>query len=315
MAFAAVGISGGAYVFRNLVWGEGVFVAMDFFRGVKKNYLSTLLITVLFSLWVVFLTFLGDYATVMEALKPNLGWLFVVSKVFIYLALAFVAIMTIYMITMTVTYELKFFALAKNAFLFTLALFPINVIMLALALIPFLILLFGGIIAFIAIFLVFLFGCSYVFLLLTDYAHWVFDRYINTQLPKQYRNRGMYEKQLSTDKNEIDKYKDKKYFSTLNSRPIKPIDDDIVIDELPTTFRREDLQRLNEQKEVMRKDHEEYVKEHINDERYVEAREYFKNQLSDEENERMLEITRLELEGKSTKQVRKQFKNPKKKKK
>lgn len=65
----------------------------------------------------------------------------------------------------------------------------------------------------------------------------------------------------------------------------------------------------------MRKDHDEYVKEHINDERYVEAREYLKNQLSEEENERMLEITRLELEGKSTKQARKKFKNPKKKKK
>ena len=315
MIVAAVGLSGGAYVFRNLVWGEGVFVAMDFFRGVKKNFLSTLLISVLFSLWFVFLTYLGDYANIMQQLKPEIAWIFIVSKVFIYLALAFVAIMSIYMITMTVTYELKFFALVKNAFLFTLALLPLNIIMLALSLIPFAILLFGGIIAFLAIFLVFLFGFSYAFLVLTDYSHWVFDKHINTQLPKQYRNRGMYEKQTSTDKGEIDKYKAKKFFSALNSRPIKPIDDDIVIDELPTTFRREDLQRLSEQKEVMRKDHDEYVKEHINDERYVEAREYLKNQLSEEENERMLEITRLELEGKSTKKARKNFKNPKKKKK
>ena len=315
MPIVALGLAGGAYIMRNLVWGEGVFVAMDFFRGVKKNFLSTLLISVLFSLWFVFLTFLADYATVMQAIKPDIAWVFVVSKVFVYLALAFVAIMTVYMITMTVSYELKFFALVKNAFLFTLALFPLNLIMLALSLIPFALLMIGGIIAFIAIFLVFLFGFSYVFLLLTDYAHWVFDRYINTQLPKQYRNRGMYEKKLATDKGEIDKYKAKKFFSDLNSRPIKPIDDDIVIDELPTTFRREDLQRLSEQKEVMRKDHEEYVKEHINDERYVEAREYLKNQLTEEENERMLEITRLELEGKSTKQARKNYKNPKKKKK
>ncbi len=315
MAIASVGISGGAYVFRNLVWGEGVFVAMDFFRGVKKNYLSTLLISVLFSLWIVFLTFLADYATIMQAIKPNIAWVFIVSKVFIYLALAFVAIMTVYMISMTVTYELKFFALVKNAFLFTLSFFPLNLIMLALSFIPFALVLLGGIVAFIAIFLVFLFGFSYAFLLLTDYAHWMFDRYINTQLPKQYRNRAIYEKQRATDKDELDKYKAKKYFSALNSRPIKPIDDDIVIDELPTTFKREDLQRLSEQKEVMRKDHDEYVKEHINDERYVEAREYLKNQLSEEENERMLEITRLELEGKSTKQARKKFKNPKKKKK
>ena len=38
----AIGISGGAYVMRNMVWTEGIFVANDFWRGVKLNYKNAL---------------------------------------------------------------------------------------------------------------------------------------------------------------------------------------------------------------------------------------------------------------------------------
>ena len=34
---AAVGLSGGMYIIRNLIWTEGVFVANDFVRGIKRN--------------------------------------------------------------------------------------------------------------------------------------------------------------------------------------------------------------------------------------------------------------------------------------
>ena len=37
IAIGAVGISGGFYVMRNLVWTEGVIVTSDFFKGVRKN--------------------------------------------------------------------------------------------------------------------------------------------------------------------------------------------------------------------------------------------------------------------------------------
>ena len=37
LAIAAIGISGGAYIIRNMVWTEGIFVANDFWRGIKQN--------------------------------------------------------------------------------------------------------------------------------------------------------------------------------------------------------------------------------------------------------------------------------------
>ena len=39
---ASVGLSGGMYVVRNMVWTEGIFVTNDFWRGVKLNYKNAL---------------------------------------------------------------------------------------------------------------------------------------------------------------------------------------------------------------------------------------------------------------------------------
>jgi len=47
---AAVGISGGAYVIRNMVWTEGIFVANDFWKGVKQNYFVVMFTLLIFSL-------------------------------------------------------------------------------------------------------------------------------------------------------------------------------------------------------------------------------------------------------------------------
>lgn len=304
MPIVALGLAGGAYIMRNLVWGEGVFVASDFIRGIKKNYVVCFLTAVLYSIIFIFLIILSSYADILKESNPNLAWLFTLSQVFIWAFIVFFGIMAIYMVTMGVTYDLKFFALLKNAFLLTLGLFPGNIIILVVSFLPFVLMLFGGIISFIGIFVMILLSFSMTFLIWTVYAQWVFDKHINVNLPKQYRNRGVYEKQTATNKEELEKYKRVKKYSDLTSRPIKPIDDDIVIDELPTSFRREDIERLNQQKEVMRKDVDDYVAEHYNDEQYVEARKALAEEqkvFDAEENERLLEITRRELEGKKAK--------------
>ena len=47
---AAVGISGGMYVIRNMVWTEGIFVANDFWRGIKINIGIVLASTAFYSI-------------------------------------------------------------------------------------------------------------------------------------------------------------------------------------------------------------------------------------------------------------------------
>ena len=47
---AAVGISGGMYIIRNLIWTEGIFVANDFVRGIRRNFWNVAEAVFLFTL-------------------------------------------------------------------------------------------------------------------------------------------------------------------------------------------------------------------------------------------------------------------------
>ncbi|MBO5286228.1 MAG: hypothetical protein J6B16_04960 [Clostridia bacterium] len=312
MLFAGLALSGGAYIIRNLVWGEGVFVANDFLKGIKKNYIVVTASLLIYSVLFLFIMILKDYAVLLSVTMPKLRWLFIVSQVLLYVFLALITIMVIYMVLMGVTYKLKFGALIKNAFIFAISLLPSNLIMLAVSALPYVFLFFGTFLMSIGFLIIILLGIAFTVLVWTVYGHWVFDKYININLPKENRNRGVYDKQKRVNEKEVDKYKaQKKVVSDLTSRPIKPIDDDIVIEELPTNFSRADLQRLSDQKENMRKDHDKYVSEHINDERYVAIRQQVEEDSPDDETERLLEMTRLELEGKKANKPKKKKSNKK----
>ena len=316
MLFAGLALAGGGYIVRNLIWGEGVFVANDFVKGIKKNYIVVTASLLIYSVLLLFVFILKDYAVLLAVTTPKLKWLFVISQVLLYVFLALITIMVFYMVLMGITYKLKFWALIKNAFIFAISLLPLNLIMLAVSAIPYVFLFFGTFLMSIGFLIILLIGIVFTVLVWTVYGHWVFDKYININLPKENRNRGVYSKKKSVDEEEFTKYKARKVVSDLTSRPIKPIDDDIVIENLPTNFSRADLKRLSDQKDVMRADHDKYVSEHINDEKYAELRKELEiTNKVDDETERLLEMTRLELEGKKVKKQKPTYKNPKKKKK
>ena len=82
-----------------------------------------------------------------------------------------------------------------------------------------------------------------------------FVEFINDKIPGAVKNRGIYSKTPEEEEAEFSFER-----STLGKRPIKPItDDDIEIVELPQTFSRADLARLEESKAAMRRDSDEYV--------------------------------------------------------
>ena len=124
---AAVGIAGGAYVIRNMVWTEGIFVANDFWRGIKQNIRQMLLIFLVYSI-VFYLSILSiSLCDQSIAMGVDNKWLFVVSEVLTYGVLIVYSMMTLHMVTMSVTYELKFWHLIKNSFMFTIGLLPQNI--------------------------------------------------------------------------------------------------------------------------------------------------------------------------------------------
>lgn len=266
VAFLAVAISGGFYVMRNMVWAEGVMVASDFFKGVKQNYFvvffSLLFYTVIMAASVLSL----NMSSVLIATGGGIKWLLVVAQVLTYVIMAIATMMVFYMITLGITYKLSFGALIRNSFILTIALVPTNVFFIAFSAVWLLLLLLGKVMPLfliIGIFIVFIWGVSLFMLVWTDYSNWVFDTYVNDKVPGAKKNRGIYKpsaNDTAEDENAVIER------SKLTSRPIKPITDtEVEIYELPTSFSRADLQKLEETKEAMRRDSDKYAEEHKND--------------------------------------------------
>lgn len=318
MTIAAVGISGGAYVIRNMVWTEGIFVANDFWRGVKQNFFSVLFVLILFSL-VFYLSALGiAYDDLAVARGEGSVVLLKISKVLLVIITILFGIMCAHMLSLAVTYKLKLRHLIKNAFLLTMGLLPQSIFFAAIAAIPFLLFLIGvNFFTIIAIILMLFLSFSFALLVWTDFSQWTFDRFINDKVPGATKNRGIYEKVTNSDSESLKKYKEQLELAaktSLASRPIKPItDEELTLAELPQSFNRNDIERLNQSRKVLYEDNERYIEEHKNDPKYAAMN----NQEAEEEKARKtredkIEKARRELKKRDEESRRRSGKNNKK---
>ena len=257
--FLALGLAGGAYVIRNMVWTEGIFVANDFWRGIKKNFKQLLMIMLLYSVVFYFMVFSISLCNKNIAYNTSPVWMYKVARVFSYILLVIFTVMTMHMVTMSVTYKLKFRHLFKNSISFTFGLLPNNALFGSLAVIPFVLLMLDGVLMVIGLLITLLFGFSYFLLVWTNYCQWSYDKFINDKITGAQKRKGMYEKVKADNKGALQKYKDQLALtarSSLSDKPIKPITD------------RNDLQKLNQSKQVIYDDHAKYVAEHMSDEQF-----------------------------------------------
>ena len=293
-AIAAVGISGGAYIIRNLLWTEGIFVANDFLRGIKRNYLNVLEAVLILTLLLFVARTMGNLADYLVAVgSPASGWM-IASKVVGYLLMAFSILLCFWMISLGINYKQGPWALFRNAVVMTIGTFPQTVFFAAAATWPVFLAIFGGNMAsIIGIILLLLIGLSYLFLVWLDFTQWAFDKYVNPNIGVV-TGRGLYNKEkqkMNAPEQVADSAAMREYRrqivaqgkSKLVCRPVKPIDDGMEIYQLPESFSREDLQKLKESKQAIREDVKEYEEAHKNDERYVEYNRQF------EERERALQ--------------------------
>ena len=259
--YVSVGIAGGFYVMRNLVWTEGVFVASDFWNGVKKNYKTVLPLSLIYTLFLVLSLISINSSNYQIAVNPNIAVLFSIIKIVSYVFIALFTCVYLFSLTIGVTYKIKLFGIIKNAFIFTVGMLPINAFFMLLSLVPFAMLLFEQTSIFfsLGIIAVILISMALAVLIWTNYSQWVFDESINDRVAGAKKNKGIYKKN-SNDVAEQFVYKK----SNLTSKPIKPITDyDIEIVELPTSYSREDLKRLEESKKRMIEDSDRYAKEQL----------------------------------------------------
>lgn len=300
-AIAALGISGGGYIIRNLIWTEGIFVANDFLRGIKRNYLNVLEAVLIFTVVLFVARMMGNIADMLIAdpvFASNgtlAGWL-VASKVVGYILVSFALLLMLWMISLGISYKQGPWALFRNAVIMTIGTFPQTIFFAVLATWPVFLALFGGqILGVIGILILLLIGVSYLLLVWLDYSQWAFDKFVNPNMGYA-TGRGLYDKNASHKKAEssstVSESEAMREYrrqivamgkSKLVCRPIKPIDDDLEVYQLPESFSRDDLQRLKDSKSAIEEDTKAYEEEHRNDERYVEYNRQF------EERERALQ--------------------------
>ncbi len=295
-AIAALGIAGGMYIIRNLIWTEGVFVANDFLRGIKRNYWNVLEAMLIFTV-LLFLaqtsSNLSDYYVATGS--EFAGWM-IASKIVGIIIVILAVLICFWMVSLGINYKQGPWSLVRNAVVMTIGTFPQTIFFAAVAVLPILLFLFGNtLLMSIGIIFYLLIGFSYAMLVWMDYSQWAFDRFINPNLGVA-TGRGLYNKDAPKTKPQpapvsaADSAAMREYRrmivaqgkSKLVSRPIKPIDDGVEIYQLPEAFSREDLRRLKESKEAMDEDVKKFEEEHKNDEQYVEYNRQF------EERERMI---------------------------
>ena len=296
---AAIGISGGAYVIRNMVWTEGIFVANDFWRGIKKNFKQILIILLIYSL-VFYLSILAiSVCDRSVAQGVSSTWVFKLVKVIAYIFLITFSVMTLHMITMSVTYDLTLRGLFKNSLLFTIALLPNNAVFLFLGLIPFILLLFGGLLLIIGVLLIIIFGFSLFLLVWTNYCQWSYDKFLNDKVKGAQKNKGIYEKVKGDNSEALKKYREQLAMikpSSLSTKPIKPItDEELTLAELPTSFSRKDIERLNESRQILYDDNEKYIEAHKNDAKFTQPEQDDEVEKIKLERERRIERAKREL--------------------
>ena len=282
---AALGIAGGVYVIRNMVWTEGIFVSNDFWRGIKLNYKealqASLLFVIVFSLSDLLINFTNFTLAVGEYSGGMKVWM-TISQVISYGFIAFFAMVAFWMIALGVNYQFKFIILFKNAVIMTVGMLPQTIFFMVVALAPFLLFLFNGtFFTTVAVTILIFFGFSYALLVWIDFAQWAFDQYINPKTVGARVGRGLYNpnapQAASQSESTVEYQRSLLSFgkSRLVANPIKPIDDELEVYELPSSFTREDLKRLRESKQQIAEDTEAYKEEHKDDERYVEYNKQF----------------------------------------
>ena len=284
VAVASVGISGSFYVMRNMVWAEGVFVGSDFWKGVKKDYGVVFLSLLFYSVILFFSVMSISMSSYLIDVHASVKALLYIAQAMSWIIIIFMTVTVMYMITIGVTYTIKFKGLLRNSAIFALALLPTNVFFLLFGCICFLpLLLMNVTLVFVfGIMTVIIIGFSVFVLVWTNYSQWVFDKYLNDKIPGAKKNRGIYKRAASSDNGESDISIIEK--SKLTSTPIKPITDyDVELYELPESFSRKDLEKLEETKAAMRRDSDLYVEEHKDDYKNKENANSFESLLNNEE--------------------------------
>ena len=189
MVIGFLGLIGGFYVAKKMVWQEGIMVAVDFFQGIKENWKHAIINGLLFGIVLFGLIVGGSYLVINFAASPVLSGIGIGALIIFFMLFGMVVVLNS---TQDVYYVNSYGITLKNSFcllgllhwrilitfllstgvVVTLACF--NLITLAIGLFLFAVL------------------NSVVIILYTLISHYGFDKYINQKHYPDYVNKGLY---------------------------------------------------------------------------------------------------------------------------
>ena len=189
MMVGFIGLIGGFYVAKKMVWQEGTMLAVDFFQGIKENWKHALINGFIFGLILFGLVMGSSYLLIYQKAQPVLTGIGIGALMLLFLTLGMVIAINN---TQDVYYVNSYSATLKNSFcllgllnwrilvifilstgaVFTLCCF--NMITMAIGLLLFAIL------------------NSVVIILYTLVSHAGFDKFINKEHYPEYINKGLY---------------------------------------------------------------------------------------------------------------------------
>ena len=192
MVIGFLGFAGAFYVAKRLVWQENVTLAVDFFQGIKENWIHAIIDGLIFGLMTFGLVVGGSYLIIYSPITPvacgiGIGALIVIFILF--------GIVTVLNFTQSVYYTNNYLRTFKNSFSF-LALLNWKVLLVFLLSTGAVVALscFNMILLAVGLFLFAILN-SVVIVLYTLIAHAGFDKYINQEHYPEMVGKGLYKKQ------------------------------------------------------------------------------------------------------------------------
>lgn len=187
---AAYGIAGGIYTVRLMSWGEPISLFRTFFKGIRLNLWQFTLFGILYGLFV------GVYDAAVALLSfAYSGTDF--ARVALHFGLILSAVLLIsvaaFLIPLCSTYSIRTATAVKSSIGLVGKTMLKTLGVLCISVFPFAVMLaFGNVaVIFIAIALLFVFGFSYVIMVISLYTNSIFDEVINARDYPDYYRRGL----------------------------------------------------------------------------------------------------------------------------
>ena len=189
MVIGFIGLAGGFYVAKRMVWQEGISLASDFFKGIKENWKHAVINGVIFGLTLFALIVGGSYLIMNVPVHPVVKGIGIGALVLVFSLFSMVIALNF---TQGVYYENSYGVTLKNSFSF-LGLLNWRVLLIYLFSTASVVVLglFNLLTLAIGLFLFAVLN-SVVIILYTLISHSAFDKYINKEHYPEMVNKGLY---------------------------------------------------------------------------------------------------------------------------